>query len=346
MTNPFVSICVPNAQLPQLTILHFTGMSHSTGSGGATPKPNYNKHFPRSFMLNYGEALSNLPDEKILCRLFDWNCEWLSRPNIAISEMASTLKENWTNIMAYWGTIFTEEFVDDLKKFVDPIVDPLRRVDNKDKLDMDSPDANDVLKILKAINFDPWVEDLFMDAFNAVGPVLMMSIHILVINCLMHNPDVFAERSVRAPTTEKFKSDPTFKNMMRYLIDQILMRRRSVKRSTNDWDTAAYLEEDDEEDTHQRPSRSKRTLGHAHPKTAPSCNAGASTSRRRVPQPSTSTESSERWQFKETHNLLRCQWHRYITQLGGRRPGTAGKGEEETPFCSKPCGTGRLLTGQ
>ena len=65
MTNPSVSICVPNAQLPQLTILHFTGMSHSTGSGGATPKPNYNNHFPRSFMLNYGEALSNLPDEKI-----------------------------------------------------------------------------------------------------------------------------------------------------------------------------------------------------------------------------------------------------------------------------------------
>ena len=32
---------------------------------------------------------------------------------------------------------------------------------------MDPPDANDVLKILKAINFDPWVEDLFTDAFWA-----------------------------------------------------------------------------------------------------------------------------------------------------------------------------------
>ena len=172
--------------------------------------------------LNYGEALSNLPDDKILCRLYDWNCEWLSRPNIAISEMASTLKENWTNIMAYRGTVFTEEFVDDLRRFVDPIVDPLRRVDNKDKLDMDPPNAEDVLKIVKAINNEPWVEDLFMDAFNVVGPVMMMSIHVLVINCLMHNPDVFAEKSVRAQSTEKFKGDPSFKNMMRYLIDQIL----------------------------------------------------------------------------------------------------------------------------
>ena len=293
MTNPSVSICVAKAQLPQLTILHFTGMSHSSGSGGATPKPNYNKHFPRSFMLNYGEALSNLPDEKILCRLFDWNCEWLSRPNIAILEMASTLKENWTNIMGYRGTVFTEEFVDDLRKFVDPIVDPLRRVE--DKLDMDPPDANDVLKILKAINFDPWVEDLFTDAFNAVGPVLMMSIHILVINCLMHNPDVFAERSVRAPSTEKFKADPTFKNMMRYLIDQILMRRRTVKRSTNDWDCAAYLDEEEEEDTEQRrPSRSKQSLAHPHPESGQSSNPAASTSRSRVPQPSTSTDRADR----------------------------------------------------
>ena len=120
-------------------------------------------------MLNYGEALANLPDDRILSRLFDWNCEWLARPNIAMSEMASTLKDNWSNILAYRGTVFTESFVDDLKTFVDPLIDPLRRVDNKDKLDTDPPDADDDVQILKAINGEPWVEDLFTDAFNAVG---------------------------------------------------------------------------------------------------------------------------------------------------------------------------------
>ena len=204
-----------------------------------TPKPNYNKDFPRSFMLNYGEALANLSDDKIICRLFDWNCQWLSRLNIPISEMASTLKDNWTNIMAYTGTVFTEDFVDDLRRFVDLITDALRRVDNKDKLDTDPLDAKDDLQILKAINFDPWVEDLFTDAFNAVPPVLMMAVHVLVINCLMHNPDEFAECTVQAATSEKFKADPTLKNM-KYLIDNILMRRRTVKRAINDWDSAAY----------------------------------------------------------------------------------------------------------
>ena len=96
-------------------------------------------------MLNYGEALANLPDDKILSRLYDWNCEWLSRPNIAISELASTLKDNWSNIMAYRGTVLKEDFVDDLKRFVDPMTDALRRLDNKDKLDTDPPDTEDVL---------------------------------------------------------------------------------------------------------------------------------------------------------------------------------------------------------
>ena len=136
--------------------------------------------------------------------------------------------------MAYRGTVFTEDFVHNLQQFVDPITDALRRVSNKDKLDTDPPDAKDVLTILKAINFDPWVGNLFTDTFNAIGPVLMMAIHVLVINCLMHNPDVSAERTVQAATSAKFKADPTFKNMMKYLIDNILMRQRTMKRATND----------------------------------------------------------------------------------------------------------------
>ena len=93
--------------------------------------------------------------------------------------------------MAYRGTLFTESFVDDLRALVHPITDALRRLDNKDKLDTDPPDAKDVVGVLKAINFDPWVEDLFTDTFNAVGPVMMMAVQALVTNYLMHNPDAF-----------------------------------------------------------------------------------------------------------------------------------------------------------
>ena len=82
---------------------------------------------------------------------------------------------------------------------------------------------------------------------------------------------------------------------MKYLIDQTLMRRRTVKRSTNDWDCAAYLDEEEDDDTEQRrPSRSRRSLAHPHPGTAQSSNPAPSTSRRRVPLPSTSTDRADR----------------------------------------------------
>ena len=35
----------------------------------------------------------------------------------------------------------------------------------------------------------------------------MMSIHTMVINGLLHNPDVFAHQPVRSLTTEAFKAD-------------------------------------------------------------------------------------------------------------------------------------------
>ena len=195
-----------------------------------------------------------MPDEKILRRLKDWNCEWFSCPNIAISEMASTLKDNLDNIHRYQGIVFTDEFVEQIQNFVDPITYSLRRLDNKDRQMNEPPYANDVLDVLKAINDSQETEDLFVDAFNATGPILMMAIHVLVVNCLLHNLDAFTNQSVRAPATEEFKADPSSQTMMQYLIDSILMRRWTMQRTRNIWDTNLYVRPEAD----QAPFRSHR----------------------------------------------------------------------------------------
>lgn len=59
-----------------------------------------------SFLLNYGAAIQDPKEEAILSRVHDFNCEWLQRPNIAISEMAQTLRENIPLIRQYRGTVF------------------------------------------------------------------------------------------------------------------------------------------------------------------------------------------------------------------------------------------------
>jgi len=209
--------------------------------------------------LNYGRALENLPDDKILARLKDWNCEWLARPNMPISEMASTLKDNMDTILAYRGTVFTEDFVDQLQGFITPMMGPLQWLDNKDRATNDPPTQDDVLDVLEGINGNDEVEHLFVDAFNTCGPVLMMAIHVMAINTLLHNPPEFANQTLRCTATEEFKANPSDDNMMKYLLDSILMRRRSVQRTWSLWDRSRY-QRDSEEDGSERPSRSGQRL--------------------------------------------------------------------------------------
>ena len=72
-----------------------------------------------------------------------------------------------------------------------------------------------------------------MEAFNACGPVLMMAIHIIAFNCLLHNPDALAEQSVKNAATEALRTNPSKQNVNQYLIDSILQKRRTVQRSTD-----------------------------------------------------------------------------------------------------------------
>ena len=120
-------------------------------------------------MLNYEAALQDLSDKKILSRLKDLNCEWLSRPNIAISEMAQTIKDNWPLIEKRSGKVFARKFVQDLGEVILPLMDTYVRLDNKDNSTHDPPTHDDVLDALEVINVNPEVEELMITAFNAAG---------------------------------------------------------------------------------------------------------------------------------------------------------------------------------
>ena len=258
-------------------------MSQDSRSSGSTPKPNYNKHFPRSFLLNYGEALQDLPDDKILARLKHWNCEWLSRPNIAMSEMAATLKDNWEQISRFKGTVLTTSFVNQLETFCEPIMPALRRLDNKDRYCHDAPDKDDILDVIEAVHKDDKTEELFMEAFNACGPVLMMAIHVIAFNCLLHNPDALAEQSVKNAATDALRSNPSKQNVNQYLIDSILQKRRTVQHSTDNlWDRSLYSAGTESPANHNEQNRRRRLDTQDDDHASAGTSGASSTPRRRL----------------------------------------------------------------
>lgn len=280
-----------------INVLSFADMAYDSKSAGSTPKPNYNKHFPRSFLLNYGEALQDLPEDKVLARLKSWNCEWLSRPNIGMSEMAATLKDNWWHIARYRGTVFTPSFVDQLENFCQPITPALRRLDNKDRNCNEPPDKDDILDVIEAIHKDEQTEALFTDAFNACGPLLMMSIHIITFNTLLLNPDAFAEQSIKNPATDTLRTNPSKQQVNQYLIDAILQKRRAVPRSADNlWDRSLYNAGTDTTPKHSQQSRRRRIDNGDDEQSTPGTSGYCATPRRRIttdPELANSSRSSE-----------------------------------------------------
>lgn len=102
-------------------------------------------------------------------------------------------------------------------------------VDNKDRYVHDPPDKDDILDVIEAIHKDDQTETLFTEAFNACWPLLMMTIHILAFNCLLHNPEALAEQSVENNSTDALRANPRKQAVNQYLIDSILQKRRSVQ---------------------------------------------------------------------------------------------------------------------
>ena len=137
----------------QLTAIFYLQMSQSTSSSSFNSSFNrkigYNHHFPRSFLLNYGPVLQSPNEEAVFNRLHNWNCEWLSRPNIALSELAMTIKDNMPLIRKYSGTVFTFGFVEDLLNLFDDLLPALARMDNKDKSDVTPASREDVVGLLR-----------------------------------------------------------------------------------------------------------------------------------------------------------------------------------------------------
>ena len=161
-----------------------------------------------------------------------------------MSEIAHTIKDNLPLIEQYSGTVYTHEFVQDLSSAFEPLKDAFARLDNKDKTTHDPPTKEDAVAVLRKIHADANLEQTIQDAFNAAGPALMISAHVMAIASLMHNPQDFAEKWERNASNQMFKEEPSAKNMKNFILDSIIKKRRPVKRTLSIWDEGTDEEED------------------------------------------------------------------------------------------------------
>ncbi|KAL9977160.1 hypothetical protein ACROYT_G014538 [Oculina patagonica] len=224
----------------------------NTSTSGGKSGNKYKSHFLRSFLLSYGPAIQDITDEDVLKRLHDFNCEWMSRPNIAISEIVMTLKDNLKLFKAYREKVFKEAFVDELEGFITPLLPALKRLDNKDKETTEPPTKSDVCLVLRTIQENVEFERCVRQGYNACGPVFSSAVQVIALATLLNCPAQFAKKCQRTSETDAFKADPSLVTMKDYLLRGIFKNRRPIRQSGSVWN-----EDDDVEETTPRPRHSQ-----------------------------------------------------------------------------------------
>lgn len=149
------------------------------------------------------------------------NCEWLQRPNIALSEMAQTLRENFPLLVAQNPGVFDPDFIENILVHFQPLSRVLSRLDNNDKTTSEPATREDVVAVMKTITGKPDLEERVRGAsgLNAAGA--MVCVHLLVPPTLMRNPQEFAEKARRTPANQSFKEDPTLRRTRDFILDSI-----------------------------------------------------------------------------------------------------------------------------
>ena len=203
---------------------------------------NYFKHQTKHFLMPYGKTHGLLTSHEILDKLFHWNCEWLTRPNYAISELADTLYANLATLAEYKDKVFTKHAVDPLLNKARPIRTVLQRFNKKDSATAEEPDERDLANLMKFIE-DDTLKSLCKHLFSASSAMFSIAIHIMTLETLFSDPAEYAKRHRESPEVQSFKQNPSRQSMVANIASD----------TKSHWDSAG-----------RRTGR--QHLGHCHPK--------------------------------------------------------------------------------
>lgn len=210
---------------------------------GGFRKSKYLTMFPRSFVSSYGQPLSHLADKEVLSRLHNWNCEWLKRPRVAISELAETIQFTLPIFQKSSGKQLDKLYVTYYKNLFQPMEDMLSRMNNKDRQSGNEIKEKELRTFMSLIQEDEEFEKKIQDLFEVAGAAFVFSTQLMALQTLLWNPRDFAEKLHDERTTKDFKAEPNQREMREYLFNNIVTdiseRRKKQARSSSGslWNT-------------------------------------------------------------------------------------------------------------
>ena len=108
------------------------------------------KQFPKNFLRPYGKVEGPTTTDVVLKRIKPDSCEWLRRPNVAMSELSETLTTNMELLdeMRTEGSLLSKKGVRLYKEALEPLLESVSKLNNKRECKGGSEDVKNVLKFL------------------------------------------------------------------------------------------------------------------------------------------------------------------------------------------------------
>lgn len=193
----------------------------------------YFQHFPKNFLRPYGAADPAPEDDKIFSRVTAFNCEWLIRPDVAISEFAATVSKN-LDILRSMEHLMNVEEVQNITGAIQPFLRALESFDTKAETGRKST-QRDLMAVTEGLlGGNEAAETFFNDAVQLGGALFTLGIQYNISKALVNNPAKFADLSRNSDGADSaFKRDPSLREMMRYLQSTCLKADPKVVSSSN-----------------------------------------------------------------------------------------------------------------
>lgn len=182
-------------------------------SPSSANKVTYFKHFPHYFLRPY-DAQIKYDQQEFMDKLTSKNCEWTTRPKIALSEAAQAIQENWQIVSA--GNYLEPLVQQEIENLVAPMQQVLTNLNSKDKSSVSSD--QDVYEVMQWCFAQPQFDASLSNWMQQSAAFFVFLSQLRAMRSLITNPEQYASKLVNdEPSGIKFKNEKNIASLQEML---------------------------------------------------------------------------------------------------------------------------------
>ena len=150
-------------------------------------KVTFFQHFPHYFVRPY-DAQILYTEEEFIDKLNAKNCEWMTRPKVAMSELAMAVTQNQKILED--NEAFSDSFMASVTNLLDPTLESFKRLDVKSK--GQAATKQDIYKVLNSCFQHPEFDQSLAKSYQQVASMFVLLSQIRAFRGLMKVPAAYA----------------------------------------------------------------------------------------------------------------------------------------------------------